>query len=432
MRINRRVCGLAATLSIAMMAAGCGGEGGEEAVFLYFIHGYAGSAEMSINSNRGVVVTGVPFGERFGDDGSCGPNEECLPIRLERQLGSEWDVLLENMVQPVDVEKDLFSMYPHETGTMVLTRRSDVETVETTLLRHTQSISSDCTITFVNGLSTQNEYLAFANYSIVPEWYLDNIALAGFGNEAQTPFISECGALPTDDPTHMNLQRPNTIAEVMADPWFFYNCTAGSSGATDLEECQFHWAKPVVDDRSRVLVGGTFLSVLDSEEYYECIEGAISLRQPEDQMTPVFPGAEVDCPSEPITWDDVDLDFQAIQTCREYVWRQVDTLDPGTEDTLQSYMGPFVCDARFRVRNEGQDILFGPAGNDDLGRHGDGALIESEVSIPDGSSRFFVLLGRPVNPIVWQWDSSETFVDLESFPYFNEGGAYPEIGDYSD
>ena len=42
----------------------------------------------------------------------------------------------------------------------------------------------------------------------------------------------------------------------------------------------------------------------------------------------------------------------------------------------------------------------------------------------------------PVNPIVWQWDSANSFVDLATFPYFNKDGEVegtrPGVGDYDD
>ena len=425
MRINRQVCGLTALACLAMTSFSCGGEGGEEAVFLYFINGYPGTGAMSINNNAGSLVSNVPFGERHGDSGSCGPDDtSCPPLRVERQRGTEFTFILENMVERVDVQKDLYAMYPHETGTVVLTRRNDEASIETTLLRHTQSISSDCTISFVNGLSLSNEFVgSFASYSITPELFETNIAQAGFVEESQFPFISECGALPTDDPTHANLQRPEVIAAIEENPWFLLECDADDG-------CRLRWGIPNEDGRVRIMQGGSFPSVLDSREYFECVQAGISLRQEEDTMAmPGFPPPEPDCPTQPITWADVDVDAQVLEQCKQPVARSATMQDPGQEDTVQSYQGSLVCDMTFRIRNEGPDIIFGPRGNDDLGSHGRGAPIESEVQIPDGSQRFWVLLGRPVNPIVWQWDSSETFVDLGDFPYFNEGGDRPVVGD---
>jgi hypothetical protein len=434
MRINRRVCGLAAVACLAMTATACGGDGGEESVFLYFINGYPGTGEISVNGTAGKLVNKVPFGERFGaDNTSCGPDtKDCVPVRVERQIGSTFTYQLENMFQPAEIEKELFSMYPQETGTLVLTQRSGQSSIETTLLRHTQSISSDCSITFVNGLSVSNEYLgAISTYNTVPEWYIEDIRDAGFTETPADPFVSECGALPTDDPTHENLQRPEVLAAVAANPWFFFGDPTCTGLTLDDQNCGFGWGVPLEPDlRSGIFPGGSYVSVLNSREYYECIQAAISIRQPDDMMTPVFPGAEVDCPTTPLTWGDVDIDAQAVVDCNKPIQRQAQTQSPAASDTATTYSFPWVCDARFRVRNEGLDIVFGPKGNDELGSHGDGELIESNVDIPNGAERFWVILGRPVNPIIWQWDSSEAFVNLENYPYFNDEGDRPVVGDY--
>ena len=71
--------------------------------------------------------------------------------------------------------------------------------------------------------------------------------------------------------------------------------------------------------------------------------------------------------------------------------------------------------------------IFGPSGCTP-GRHQNGELVDSEFAIPDGSEHFWVLLGRPVNPLIWQWDSGDSFVDLEDFPYPNDQNE--RIGDY--
>lgn len=438
MRINRQVWALAAIAAAGMMTAGCGGEGGEEAVFLYFINGYPGTSSMTVNSTLGTLATNVPFGERYGDDGTCPPDQPCLPARVERQLGTAFSILNENQNKPVDVDKDLYAMYPHETGTLVMTRRSGESNVNTTLLRHTQSISTDCTVTWVNGLSLDNQYTTVANYNIAPELYEEDLRYAGFSDEANTPFNSECGALPINDPTHQNLQRPNVLEAIAANPWFYLTeCDQGADeGDAGHFGCKLGWGVPFADDRSRLGDGGSFVSVRDSDEYFECIEGAISIRAPEDSMVPVFPGVEVDCPPAPLTWADVDVDFQAVADCQDTIIKNTETLPPGSEDSTRGLQGYGVCDLRFRIRNEGQDIIFGPKGNDAEGKHQDGDLIESQVDIPAGSQRFWVLLGRPVNPLVWQWDSGDTFVDLTSFPYFNADGdadgLRPGIGDTDD
>lgn len=436
MRITQRFCGLTAAVCLAMTATACGGDGGEEAVFLYFINGYPGTGEVSVNSDVGTIASGMRFGERFGDPGSCGPDTSCLPYRIERQRGTDFTFLLENMTEPAEVGKELFSMYPHETGTIVLTRRSGETGVDTTLLRHTQSISSDCTISFINGLSLSNEFVgAFASFSITPEVFEEDIRIAGFTEESTTPFVSECGTLPVGEGDHNALQRPQVLEAIRQNPWFLLSCEGeigdSTSEGSTLPGCSLAWGVPNVDGRARINQGGAFTSVLNSREYFECIQAGISIRQEEGTMAmPGFPLPEPDCPPGDITWDDVDVDFQVVQMCNQPITRNATMIDPGQSDFVQSFQGQYTCEMNFRIRNEGPDIVFGPDGGDDLGSHGDGAPIETQLDIPNGSQHFYVLLGRPVNPIVWQWDSSDTFVDLSSFPYFNPNGDRPQIGDY--
>ena len=432
-----RFCGIAA--AACMLFSGCG-EGGEEAVFLYFLHGYPGSGSMTVNGTQGVLVDNVPFGERHGDNVSCEPYAvDCLPKRVERQFGSEFNFKLENMTETVDVTADMFSMYPHETGTMVLTRRSDEAGVQATILRHTQSIDPTCGISFVNGLALTNEFTSGVGlFDITPEVRVpeDQFILGRFlPNEGQREFITECGALPNDDPQHTSVlgEREAQIARVRESPWMLLDCNVEDEEGEALGGCLYRWGVPHPDTgRVQIGEGGSFYRIMDTEEFYECVQGAISIRQPTDTAEPLFPDQEVQCPNEgrPLEWSDVDLNFESLIDCYKPITSSAEMIAPGAQQEIHSYFGAAVCNWDFRIRNTGQAIVFGPRGNDALGEHQDGALVRSEVDIPLGSQRFYVMIGRPVNPLVWQWDSADTFVDLSFYPYFNEGGDRPDVGEY--
>lgn len=444
METRRCLRGLAALLvATAFATTGCNDEGGYETVFLYFINGYPGTASVDVIGPTGIVVSGAEFGDRRGEvgltgqeDGVCPEDSGCVPIEFDRTLGSEFTFILEGMPeQSLNVES-LFSMYPHETATLVLTRRSDTSSIDTTLLRHTQTISTDCTLTMVNGLSLDNTYLADGyGYGIVPEFRIEPIDNAEFIDETQMPFRTECGPLPTDDQRHKNLARENLRARVQENPWFFPAECADS----DLSNvfC-YAWGVPLVDGRSRIYPGAEVISTRNSREYFDCIENAISIKQPEDPDNPLpFPpsDAQVQCPEGPLTWDDVTVNDQARKACLEDRVVNVELLPPGSPGQYKTYgPHPDMCDVDFRVRNEGQDLVFGPKGNDDLGQHQDGSLVRSQIATPDGSQHFWILLGRPVNPIIWQWNSGDSFVDFNDpetgFPYFNDGN--DRVGKYND
>lgn len=431
MRIKQGVCGFAALLASSTALAGCGGEGGNESVFLYIINGYPGTSSMSILGPSGTIASDVRFGDRMGSDGPCGPDDnKCLPIQVDRQLGSDWTYRLEGMVEPAEVEKDLFAMYPQETGTMVMTRRSDESEVETTLFRHVQTISSGCTISVTNGLSVTNDFLPedWNNFSITPEFKREPVEFAGYLDETEQQFTSECGPLPLGTDDHNQLARANLLEEVRASPWFFpVECTD-----TDLETvfC-YGWTRPGVDGWGEMFPDGQVLSPRNTPEYYKCIESAISIRQPEDEMGEPQPfpdeNAQAQCPPpDEFGWDDVQVDFQQVATCGEMVTRQVELIEPGAEDQQRIY--GVDCDLELRIRNPGQQIVFGPEGSDERGKHQDGDLVTSNIEISGGSQHFYVLLGRPVNPILWQWDSGGTFVDLKDFDYPND--QLDRVGDY--
>lgn len=440
MGFNQRLCGLVASACL-LAASGCGGDGGEESVFLYFINAYPGTSKLSVSSARGSLVTNVPFGERYGSSGSCGPEaENCGPVRVDRSFSSEWSVRMEAMPEVVDLDKDLFSMYPQETGTVVFTQRSDVADVQASLFRHVQSIDDFCRITFLNGLAGDNTYVegegdGIAKFSFAEEWYFEtalDIALSARIdlNESDSPFISECGPLPTTDARHDNLQRPTVLERIGQDPWFFYDC-----GGTEREPnvCIGRWGVRAPGKRAPLGSDGSFFGYRTSQEFYACVESAISIREEEGAIALPFPGVEPSCPPGPITWDDVDVDYQAVALCMDPQRYSTNMLEPGTSDTRLSYVARSgdspLCESRFRIRAGGGDIIFGPSPGDDLGYHGNGSPLESFVDIPAGSERFYVLFGRPVNPLVWQWDSSLTFVDLSNFPYYNPNGDRPQVGD---
>lgn len=424
----RSIAALIALSTFTMV--GCSSEGGEETVFLYIINGYPAAATMDVISPTGTLTSGARFGDRMARDGPCPPGESCIPIRFDRQFGTDMTIIAENTPQPLGIDAELFAMYPHETATMVLNRKDSQRSVQGTILRHTQTISTDCALTLMNGLSLSNEFMSEGfDFSVAPEFNLAP-AEAGFGDERSRPFVTECGALPNgeNDTEHDQLMRPGVLAQVAENPWFY---PVTCEDQTNREFFCWGWGVPTVDGRSRLYDQGQIITVLDTEEYFECIEGAITINQEEDADSPLpFPAADaqVECPDRPIEWTDVTVDQQAVEDCRDETIKQVFTLEPGGEGDLFTLLGPRACDVEFRIRNEGQDIIFGPEDGDSLGNHQDGALVQSVISVPDGSQHFWVLLGRPVNPIVWQWDSGDTFVDLANFEYFNDQNE--RVGDY--
>ena len=83
-----------------------------DSVYLYFFNGYVGSTSMTVIGPTGTLVSGVPFGERT------------KPVLFDRTLGTNLTVLLDVIPEPVQISPSLFDLYPQETATVLLKRRT--------------------------------------------------------------------------------------------------------------------------------------------------------------------------------------------------------------------------------------------------------------------------------------------------------------------
>jgi hypothetical protein len=142
------------------LAASCGGQNNEQ-VWLYIFNGYPGAESMSMYGPSGTVTSSLSFGSRT-------PN----PVGVNRNLGTQFDLVLQGAPQSFEVELPLYDMYPHETATVFFKRRSSADTVDDPyLFRHVQTGYSDdndardrCRLIFDNGLSVQNDEIGNFNY----------------------------------------------------------------------------------------------------------------------------------------------------------------------------------------------------------------------------------------------------------------------------
>ncbi len=445
MKMNSlRAGGLAALLVSSSLGLTACGEV-PDTVFLYFINGYPGTSGVTVIGEGGVIVEDAEFGDRIGEGGACpvkpNPAEDpsCIPIEVDRKFGPNLTILLDGSTQPASASFNLYAMYPQETGTVILSRKSSESSVDMGLFRHVQSISSGCTFTMSNGLAVSDEFLSSTSYLIAPEFRVEPVEQAGFSDETSLPFISPCGPLPTDAPEHNSLNRGDTIASQVADnPWFFaVPCPEDNGSSTAV--C-FAWGIPGVDDRAVVGTNGEVRTLRNTFDYYQCVQDAITLLPTEEQMMSPFPipADQIQCPDGQIQWDDVKVDFEAVQECNFPILQQAINIPPTINQSLHFYSTSdgFFCDFEFRARAGGLDGIFGPDADGNLGRHGDGQLVTSQIEVNEGSEHFWVPLGRPVNPIVWQWDSGTHFVDLnpssnsEGYPYPNDGNDIVGVYDY--
>ena len=259
-------------------------------------------------------------------------------------------------------------------------------------------------------------------YNIVPEFKL-SAAQGDFVDERNLPFPTQCGIIDdTSNPTHIALTR-DIIAKVEADPWFFYSECEETNPGSDQNICPV-WADRGDSKRSKVYGGPAVSATPNSIEYYKCAQGAISFKQPMGAMM-----GQEECPENP-TWADVTVDFVQLAACQRPVSKDVENVEPSEEKLhiFTIFAGEF-CEPTFRVRTARFDSIFGPKkGKKEKGRHQKGDLIEMSLKIGPGNEYFVSFMGRPVNPIIWRWESGTNIANLNDFPYSN--GQDARIGDY--
>lgn len=401
----------------SLSLSSCGG-GDSESIFLFVINGYPAAESVDVYGPTGPIVQGLAFGERTPE-----------PIEIDRSVGTNFTVFIKGSPTPVELDFNLFSFYPQETGTLFVKKRTNVDQAAVSIYRHIQTIDPYCALTLENGLSVSNEFLTVGSFSFAPEFNLGSAEGGGYFDESQEQVFTECGPLPL--PTLAPIPRPSLKTAIDADPYFFLVQCQLPSGAARV--C------PVVgrlDDQSGEIVG-----FKPTSEYFQCVQQAISIKQPEGMEPSPFPpaDAQAQCPENALTWDDVQVDAAAIEVCKGLTQYNTNMLEPSdgqqtfsisprppplSNDFSGILLGSDdgeVCEIQFRLRTPGVTTIFGPeAGSSEPGSHGQGAYTESTIRIPVGAEHFWVLFGRPVNPLVWQWNSSENFVNLNNFPYSND------------
>jgi len=389
-----RIVALLSLVAFSLPLTSCGDDSSAESVFLYVINGYAGSNGLTIIGPTGTMASNLAFGDRVG------------PVEVNRALGTEFTVLLDGTPEAIDLSLELFAMYPQETGTLFLKRRADDSEVDVVVFRHIQTISDGCSIVFNNALSLSNTYAANNEFAFSPQFRIEDPLLHGYLDESQISVPTECGPLPAPPPAVIVRDR----TEILADPYFYFTACGGNSRCT-------HWG--------RLQPSGNVVGPLNTPEYIQCVSGAITIKQPDVDPPLPFPpaDAQAQCPPGQLGWDDVQFDLAAIQECQLPVARPADLFQPGESGArleLIYYLRPEYCSTTFRIRSPGLETIFGPRSGSDLGSHQNGDFIESTVRIPRGSQHFYVLFGRPVNPLIWQWDSGGAFVDLVGYEYYND------------
>ncbi len=356
-------------------------------VFLYAINANPAASVMTLRGDSGRIVKDLAFGERSGTHGLCAADDDqCLPHLVSR-TDAVLKVKFDGAASALDLRADLRAMYPQETGTVIVTGAE-----RALVIRHAQSISSACGLRVANALAVEHLDTDAATYSIALEIQRD-LTTAGYFDESTTAFQTTCGPLPTASAEHAELieLRGAQFDTIVKRPWFFpVSCGEESAGTC------YAWSLDNADARGGLEVGGEFLAARDTASYYDCVEGALTVTA---------------CGATP-RWDDIEIDRGAVARCNEPVPRTTAMIAP---QTVGRFSGDDLCDAEFRVRTATRDVVFGPQTGDDRGTEQNGDLVRGAIDARQGSEVVWLLYGRPVNPRVWTWNSSDLFVDLASY-----------------
>lgn len=422
--------------------SGCGGDDLGETLNVYVVNAYPGSSKLTLYGPTGKLASGLAFGERTPD-----------AVQLDRNVNSDqFTLMIDGAPTEILLSEETFSLFPQETATIVIVRRSGESNAEAVLFRHTRTFSPKCVTTFGNGLSLNNRYLAdeLLTYSFQTEWKLTREEMGDYYDaEAEKLTRTRCGY--TETPTNvLNARQRLVYDHLLQDPWLFP--VMGDDGASyDLS-----WGARVEvsngkGNETELMSLGVVRDGIrvhrNTAQFLRCLEAAVAVKQEEDaggaagnpdeaEACPVPTGPVVNTPDGPMTLlapEQVEWDVIATEDCLALLRATGFPATPGEANNGVSFEewprkvdGEWVCGHPVRYRTPTMDLIYQNV-NPDVDNYveGRGGFVEIDNVYPMRDQRFVVLFGRPVNPFVIQWNAGETFVlDGENeYPY--PGGARP-------
>ncbi len=382
---------LLAAVAVALLTFGCGTGDNSETVYLYVFNGYAGVESMSLYGPSGTVTTGLPFGARTSE-----------AIEVDRNLGGNFTLVLDGAPQTFEFDHQLFSLYPQETATIILSRREDAN-VNTTLFRHQPAISPACRLVAHNSLSLNTSNLS--EYSFIMGWdfSVDGDG-TGYGGDISTPGYDEswendqlsANGFGAED------QRPSLYDGINDHPFFVLVPAETDGGGT--EGLRFIWIGPerLVDRPFVDFQSGNISTFRPSADYIQCLI---------DQE-------ELD--------EDPDADIEP-EDCNARIQGTATTFSPGLDapSSLLHYYpesvgndDPNRCDADFRIFSDFGNIFEGEPGFDGFVENN---RLDLRAEFGVSNQFFFVLYGNPVDPRRETWVSGDPetgggFVPVDPYP----------------
>lgn len=428
-RLNdlRWMCGIA--LAALLTSAGCGGNSnGGEFVWLQVVNGYPGSQAASVYGPSGTIASNLEFGQRTDEF-----------IRVNRNLGTEIQVVLDGAPQPFTAEAELYSMYPQESATLFISRRSGAGQVDVDLIRHVQSALADsaslrsgysnntCRTVLANRLAVDSS--GTANWTMIPRMQIQS-ACTGYARFVDTydacdPVLGRpqlmqamfgpnaCDQNPSFDTSQASQwfvpvdssgsgTEPNAIASVS-------ECAAvggSGSGSPPFDTGEFRGEGTlefVYAGPSKVTSGNASQTAYAAD--VDPATGQIS----GPQSTLDF----MDCigydPQLTLAENKMEIEGQQVEQCRAGSTFSATGLEPGGELSQELIIstspgigvnrGPQQCGYPIQITSDFLNVFDDP-------EDGEPSLVNSQdkpITYAPGQHYFWFLYGRPINPRIASW-----------------------------
>ena len=361
---------------------------------MHVFNAYPGADSISVYGPAGVVARDLPFGQR---------TEE--PVAVQRNLGSDFTIIVDGAPQQFEVSVPIWSMYPHETGTLLFKRRTGETGIDPPVLyRHVQTGASvdqgqqTCRLVLDNALSGSSGNLV--NMTYIPAFRI-NPSCVGYRSQIGTfsdyrsNLLSAIQSNPWFYPVDVDQTKVGFIADSATCPAFN---TPDPDGRVILEggTIEFVWAGG--PNTTRSFKGGGSLAVPPpTGELMNCLGW--------DPDTPASEQQELLSAENRANCESATFETTGIQT-----QGQIDyfIFPPG----LGQEIDPGRCGFDIRADSDFESIFTGQNLNGE-------PLVERAEFAPN-QYYFWVLYGRPVNPLVEKWGANQP----------ENGGGFVEIPDY--
>lgn len=391
--------GASALVIALVLAAGCGGqETTPETVYLDVFNAYPGTSSMSMYGPSGAVATSLGFGQ-------LSPG---TPTPVNRNLGTEFELLLNGAPSTFEVDLPLYNLYPEETATVFFKRRSGAENVDTPIIfRHLRTgykpKDRKCRLVFDNALSVDNDHIGQFNYLPV---FKIRPSCTGYNLEIGSSFDDSKPLNVSTQAGTIEAGRPDLYQRIKNFPWFIpteansgeivraYNqgkpaCGAyGNSGEqvsnpAGQNTIKWVWAGGAEIDYE----SGSFRAPPPSQQYMNCIG-----------WDPDRPKSRQSIKSQQVKKCEQDQNTASPIKLNE----EVVTLDFTTGIGLNKKDNPVPnqkCGAAVRVSTD----FFNVFESSNKGNKNKAARVEKMITYKPSQYYYWVLYGRPVAPRIQEW-----------------------------